>query len=167
MSITHSLIILGVALAVCVAALVAGERLTTPHLESWYRGLRKPGFTPPDWVFPVVWPVLFLMMAIAWWRAAVAAGGLWTEAGQPATVAFLVQIAFNVAWSAIFFTLKRVGWALIEVGLFAISIAVCGAIFWRLDPLAGWLMLPYLAWACFAVALNLRIWQLNRGAAAA
>ena len=154
---------LSVALVVCVAALWAGGALTRPELAGWYAGLAKPAFTPPGQVFAVVWPVLFLMMAAAWWRASLAADGFWSiRRMRLASGLFLLQIVLNVGWSALFFRLHAVDWAFVEIVVLLLAVAATTRAFWGLSRAAGLLLLPYLAWVGFAVVLNLRIWQLNQ-----
>lgn len=150
-----------VVFVVCGAALWAGGALTRPELAVWYRGLEKPAFTPPDITFAIVWPVLFVMMAIAWWRAVEAAGGFDLRRGREATLAFGLQLALNVLWSALFFAAHQLMWALLDVVLLVLAVAACVRVFRRVDRLAALLMLPYLAWVCFALVLNFRILQLN------
>lgn len=153
---------LSVAVVVCVVALWAGGALTRPELAGWYADIAKPAFTPPGQVFAVVWPVLFLMMAAAWWRASLAADGFWSiRRMRLASGLFLLQIALNVGWSALFFRLHAVDWAFVEIVVLLLAIAATTRAFWGLSRTAGLLMLPYLAWVGFATVLTFGIRQLN------
>jgi tryptophan-rich sensory protein len=125
-------------------------------VADWYPHLRKPWFNPPAFVFAPVWTVLYILMAIAAWR-------VWARLGiaSPALLLFLVQLAFNTAWSVIFFNAHRIGAALAELAaLWALVLATTIA-FWQVDPVAGILFLPYLAWSTFAAVLNAAVWRLN------
>lgn len=121
----------------------------------WYRALKKPSWTPPDWVFPVTWTVLYVCMSIAGARVAMA------DDNGVAMALWAVQIAFNGLWTPVFFGLRqiRMGMGIIVV-LWA---AVCWGMFalGRVDTLAGWLFAPYLVWVTIAAALNWKVWQLN------
>ncbi len=124
----------------------------------WYRDLKKPSWNPPDFLFPIAWTLLYAMMAVAAWL-------VWERVGWPAAALpiglWIVQLVFNALWSALFFGMKRMDYALVDVVLLWLSIAVTIALFWPISTLAGWLMVPYLAWVSFAAFLNLTILRLN------
>ncbi|MEO1252402.1 MAG: TspO/MBR family protein [Pseudomonadota bacterium] len=129
----------------------------------WYEGLEKPGWTPPNWAFPVVWSILFFMNAAAGaivWDAEPAGRGLiFTIYG--------LSLLLNAGWSALFFGMKRMDLALIEVAGLWLSIAVVAALFAPVSLLAAALLLPYLAWVGVAALLNQQVLQRNAGAARA
>jgi tryptophan-rich sensory protein len=130
---------------------------TTSQIPTWYAGLNHPGIAPPNWVFAPVWTTLYIMMAIAAWRA-------WKISGlrSAAMAAFAIQLALNFAWSAIFFGLHQIGGALAEILVLDVAILVTAVLFFRRDWLAGLLLLPYLAWVLFATLLTYAFWGLNR-----
>lgn len=123
----------------------------------WYADLRKPSWTPPNWAFPVVWSALFVANAIAGWLVWKAAG----PAATPALILYGVSLGFNFAWSALFFGMRRMDWAMIEVVGLWLSIAAVLVAFIPLSPIAAALIAPYLAWVTIAAYLNLRMIQLN------
>lgn len=125
----------------------------------WYEGLRKPGFTPPKWAFPVVWTLLYLAMALAATRIA----GL--AANGTALALWSLQIALNTLWTPVFFGARRMFAGLVIITLLWLTVAAMLVAFWALDFWAAVLVLPYLAWLSVAAALNLSIWRHNRGAA--
>lgn len=146
--------------ALSLAMAWIGGAVTRTSVSGWYQTLAKPPFNPPDWVFTPVWLTLFVLMGVA-------AGLVWRRApadGRRTPVAlFVVQLALNLGWSVLFFGLRSVGAALIEIGFLWLAIAWTTRRFYRVEPAAGWLLVPYLLWVSFAVVLNGAIWWLNRG----
>jgi len=140
----------------CAAAAAPGMKFR-PGV--WYAALRKPAWTPPDWVFPVVWTVLYFMIAIAGWLVWTGAGG--QDAALPLVV-FGLQLVFNALWSALFFGLRLPGYAFADLLLLWLTILATILLFLPLHPVAAWMLLPYLLWVAFAGALNFAIWRLNR-----
>ncbi|WP_425614137.1 TspO/MBR family protein [Anatilimnocola sp. NA78] len=124
----------------------------------WYASLQRPPLTPPNWIFGPVWTLLYIMMAIAAGRAANRSSPAqrWTTWSL-----FITQLAFNAAWSALFFGAQQPGLALIDIVLMWLAIVATIAWFWRIDRVAAWLFVPYLAWVSFATYLNLGFWWLN------
>lgn len=143
------------AMALCVAALGA----TVTDLGPWYQALAKPGWNPPDVVFPMGWTVIYALITIAGitaWRAApTAATAEWIIA------LFALNGFLNISWSLIFFRLQRPDWAFYELTLLWLSVAVMIVYCGRFSRLAVWLLVPYLAWVTFAGALNWSVVQLN------
>ncbi|MGX9355940.1 tryptophan-rich sensory protein TspO [Roseobacteraceae bacterium S113] len=127
----------------------------------WYRRLDKPGWTPPDIVFPIVWMTLYLCMSYAGALAA-------TQPSEAATLALALwaaQVAFNGLWTPVFFGLQRIKAGMfVLVGLWVLVAATMVAL-WRVDTLAGMLFAPYLLWVTIAGALNLSVWRRNPEAA--
>jgi tryptophan-rich sensory protein len=155
-----SIIVLVAALAVCLGAGGVGSLYTMTAIDSWYAGLAKPAYNPPNAVFGPVWSILYVLMAVAAWRAIVAG----RRAGQdivPALVLFVAQLVLNVAWSAVFFGAEDPGRALIVIALLWVFILATILAFSRIDGPAAVLLLPYLAWVTFASALNAAVFRLN------
>lgn len=149
---------LGAFVALCLAISAIGGWVTADSVGTWYRTLQKPDFNPPDWVFAPVWTLLYLVTAVAGWR-------VWRSRGLPgartAMAAYAAQLALNLAWSFLFFGGRMIGIALAEIVLLLGAIVVNGVLFWRIDRLAGWLLVPYAAWVAFACMLNFALWKLN------
>jgi tryptophan-rich sensory protein len=151
---TAELLVLFALLAATLAVGFVASLVTVPNIPSWYEGLHKPSFNPPNGVFAPVWTALYVLMAIAAWR-------VWRKAGPRPLGLYALQLALNGAWSFIFFGAHAVGAALAEIVLLlALVLATMGS-FWRKDRIAGLLFLPYAAWVLFAGALNAAIWRLN------
>lgn len=157
-SFTRQLLVLALFVATCLGVAAAGGAITATSVQSWYPTLAKPGFTPPAWVFAPVWTVLYLLMAIAAWLVWRNAGG---AAGAALTL-FVIQLALNLAWSWIFFGLRRPGLAFAEILLLLAAIVATTLAFRRHSRAAVALMLPYVLWVAYASALNGAIWRLNR-----
>lgn len=121
----------------------------------WYKGLAKPRWTPPGFVFPLVWSILYLLISWAAMRVAMQPGS-----GQ-ALALFAVQLAFNVLWTPVFFGLRRMRAAMIVMGFLWVGVAATCIAFWQVDPQAGLAMLPYLVWVSIAGALNLSVLRRN------
>ena len=131
--------------------------------NAWFDSLEKPFFMPPGWAFGVVWPILYVMLGLA---VAIILAEPPSPARTKALVLFFIQLALNFAWSPIFFAAHAVTAALVTIFVMAAVAAMTAGQFWRLRRVAGALMLPYLAWLCFAAALNGAIDRLNPGAGA-
>lgn len=124
---------------------------------AWYEALDKPRWTPPNWVFPAAWTVLYVLIA---WAAARIAGS-----GHPLTgtalAVFSAQIALNGLWSPVFFGLRRPGTAFGVLAALWVAVAAMVGLYLAIDPVAGLMMLPYLLWVTIAGALNLSVWRRN------
>lgn len=143
---------------VCFGVAWAASQFITPEIGGWYARLRKPAWTPPNWLFGPVWTALYLSMGVAAWL--VWRGRGWAGARLPLSL-FAAQLALNGLWSIIFFGLHRTGAAFAEIILLWCAIAATLASFRRASPPAAALMLPYLLWVTYAAALNLAIWRMN------
>lgn len=143
-------------IVVCLGAGWLGSLLTRPALMTWYEGLSKPNWTPPNWLFAPVWTILYVAMAVAAWL-------VWRRSGLAAVPMqlFLLQLLLNVAWSAVFFRFHAPGLAFLEIVALWCAILLTAIAFGRTAPVAGWLMIPYLVWVSYATALNFAIWRLN------
>ena len=144
-------------MAACGAAAATGAMIQP---GAWYASLNKPSWTPPDWVFPVTWTVLYFCMSYAAMRVA-----LLPDTGQ-ALAFWSVQIALNTLWTPVFFGLKRMRAGLVVIALLWLSVAATMLTFWSHDVIAGLLFAPYLLWCSIAGALNYSVLTRNPGARA-
>ena len=148
----------GFFLAVCAAA--ATGSLFRPG--AWYDGLSKPAWTPPNRLFPVVWALLYLAIAIAVWRVVLRPSPLATAA-----LAFWTcQLVLSALWSPVVFGLRRLDAGLAVIAALLAAVLATLVLFARVDALAGWLLVPYAAWVVFAGALNFAVWRRNPPGAA-
>jgi benzodiazapine receptor len=145
-----------ICIAACASAGWIGSIWTMPNLRPWYANLAKPPWTPPEWLFGPVWSALYLMMAVAAWL-------VWKHAklSSAQMLLFGLQLVLNALWSGIFFKLRMPGPAFFEVVLLWLSILATCISFYRVVPVASWLLVPYLLWVTYASGLNFSIWRLN------
>jgi tryptophan-rich sensory protein len=148
-----------IAVVPVVLVSVAGGLVTRPSIPTWYAGLPKPGFTPPNWLFAPVWTTLYILMAYALWRILSLPKD--SPGRSAAITAFFVQLALNLLWSFAFFGAHSPLAGLIVIVALIVAIMATMRAFWRLDRLAALLLVPYLAWVSYATALNGAIWQMN------
>ena len=142
----------------CQIAGFLGSLFTTPAIPTWYATLKKPFFTPPNWIFSPVWISLFILMGISLFF-------VWRRQGHPqfkkALTFFFVQLILNVLWSLAFFGLRLPLLGLMDIILLWIAILLTIQNFLKVSKFAGVLLIPYLLWVGFAALLNFSLWILN------
>ncbi len=143
----------------CFTASAAGA-IASIQAKTFYGKLTQPEWAPPGWLFGPVWSILFALMAIAAWL-------VWRDGGfskhRIALTLFIIQLIPNVLWSWLFFAWNRGGLAFADILLLWVLIATTIISFWRVNRLAGAMLIPYLLWVSFAAFLNYSVWQLNPG----
>ncbi|MBE0534766.1 MAG: tryptophan-rich sensory protein [Phycisphaerae bacterium] len=128
--------------------------------SEWYENLAKPPFTPPGYVFGIVWPVLYLLMGVALFLVLKAPPD---RRGRSAAIGlFAVQLLLNALWTPLFFRWRLIGVALVEIIVLWAFILLTVTAFRKVSRVAAVLLVPYLAWVSFAVVLNAGFWVLNR-----
>ena len=148
--------------SVCLCLLTGflGSFATMDSVKAWYVNLSRPSFTPPDWAFGVVWPILYVMMGVSafliWGK------GLDKREVRTAMGLFILQLVLNGLWTPIFFGLHMIGFALVDIVLLWAAILITILAFRRISKTAAYLLVPYILWVSFAVALNGALWLLNR-----
>lgn len=155
--------ILRIALVVttCLVIGYLSSLVTKESIISWYPTINKPVFNPPNWIFAPVWTMLYVMMGVA-------GGMIWNKLEtdqqnvKKAFTFFIIQLGLNALWSYLFFGLHNPFLALIEIILLWLMIFETYNQFKKIDKIAAYLLLPYLAWVSFATILNASIWWLNR-----
>jgi len=170
--------VLAFSILLAQSAGLVGSFATRPNIDAWYRAIEKPEFTPPDWVFPVVWPTLYLLMGIAAWLVyrtpEQKSREFWGEGAsyesmflpkrpsrRTALGLYGVHLIFNVLWSFLFFSFQMPGLAFAEILVLLALIVLTTRLFYRIRPSAGYLMIPYILWVSYATVLNGSIWWLN------
>ncbi|MCL4435674.1 MAG: tryptophan-rich sensory protein [Thaumarchaeota archaeon] len=147
------------AIVVCQLAGVIGSIFTISSIPTWYAGLEKPFFAPPNWLFGPVWLSLYTLMGISLYL--VWSRGADTRRGSLALTVFGVQLVLNALWSVLFFGLRSPILGLVEIAALWIMIAATIVLFYRVSRAAALLLIPYIAWVTIAAALNGFIWSLN------
>ena len=145
----------------CVAIGYLSGMVTRSAITTWYPTLVKPSFNPPNWIFGPVWSMLYIMMGVA-------AGLVWNriefekEIVKKALIFFAIQLALNALWSYLFFGLHNPMLAGLEIIILWLMIYETYIQFAKINKIAGYLFIPYLAWVSFAAVLNGSIWWLNK-----
>ncbi len=141
---------------VIIAAALGG--LANANAGNFYSQLDQPEWAPPGWLFGPVWSLLYLMMSVAAWL-------VWKTHGfrgaRMALSLFLIQLALNSLWSWLFFAWQLGALSVAEIVVLWLTILATLISFWRLRPLAGALLIPYLAWVTFATVLAYVMWVRN------
>jgi benzodiazapine receptor len=157
-----SVIKLVISILACFAAGGIGSIFTFKVIPIWYAGLKKPRYTPPNWVFGPIWTTLYILIGISvflvWQK------GLATDGVMLAFTLFWIQLAFNALWSVIFFGMKsKGGGVIIIIVLWLLILATIITSF----QVSGWavaLLIPYIVWVSIASYLNIGVWLLNKPA---
>jgi len=141
----------------CLLVGAAGGSLTSSSIRGWYLTLDRPPGVPPNWVFPVVWTTLYVMIGTAAWL-------VWRQPlHRQALRLWGWQLLLNAAWTPAFFGLRSTVLGLVVIVPLLALIGLTIRAFRRLSPLAALLMVPYALWTLYATYLNAGFWWLNRG----
>ena len=143
----------------CLGVGLLESVVTRPEIATWYAALAKPPWTPPPFVFPIAWTILYVLMAVSLWR-------LWDRAApsaarRSAITWFLIQLALNAAWSPVFFGWHATRAALVVIVALFFAIVMTMIATSRADKPASWLLAPYLAWVAYATTLNAGVVAMN------
>lgn len=144
--------------AILLLGFLSGRSVTSGSDSGWYVALDKPAQNPPDWVFPIAWTTLYILLGLA---LAVVLNARGARLRWPAVGAFVVAFGLSLAWSPLFFGAHRIEaafWLIVAMLVTGIATTV---MFGRIRTAAAWLMVPYLVWISFAGVLTWRIGQLN------
>lgn len=149
--------------AVLLLGTLSGRLAESGYGNPWFDALVKPASMPPGWVFGLAWTILYVCLGLALALVLHARGA----AGRGAALAFFsAQLVLNYAWSPLFFAMHQVTLALLVIVAMLVLAAITAYLFGRVRKAAGLLLLPYLAWLCFAALLNYQIMALNPDAEA-
>jgi len=148
-----------ISIIICQLAGLIGYLFTRPAIPTWYASLRKPFFTPPDWVFGPVWIILYILMGIA--ASLVWQKNLEQKQTRNALILFGAQLILNAFWPFVFFGLKSPLAGLIAISILAGAILLTIQRFSGVSRTAGILLIPYFIWVSFASGLNLSIYAIN------
>ena len=134
-----------------VSSLLSGTMMAPTFIQ--------PSFSPPGYLFPIVWTILYILMGISSYLVYTSD----SPAKPAALLVYAIQLVFNFFWTILFFRFSLYGlaflWLLALIGLIAIMIYL----FSKIRPTAAYLQLPYLLWCLFAAYLNFAVYMLNNG----
>ena len=147
----HKSLLLFIVLVVGTGWLIGGTNLP----GTWYANLQKPSFNPPNWIFGPTWTVLYVMIAVAGWKAYL------QEMNGFAMQLWLGQMLLNFLWSPIVFTLQHLALGLAVILTMLLVIVTFIVVQWRPNRTAALLFIPYAAWVAFASLLNYSLYRLN------
>ncbi len=149
----------GIWILICEAVGAVSGLLSRQWIAVYEAAVQKPPFTPPSWVFPVVWVILFALMGISAARISLAPDAKDRSRGLNL---FVAQLVVNFFWPLFFFNLQAFGFSFIWLLLLWLLVAATIYTFWKVDQTAAWLLAPYFVWLTFAAILNLAVWILNK-----
>ncbi|VVT12964.1 Tryptophan-rich protein TspO [Sphingomonas sp. EC-HK361] len=144
--------------AIVLLGFLSGTSVANGADSAWYRALQKPALTPPGWLFPVAWTILYILMGLA---LAVILHARGARGRGGALALFVVQFVLNLIWTPVFFGQHKVSLALWIIVAMLVAATATTIAFGRIRRVAAWLMVPYLVWISFAGVLNWRIDQFN------
>lgn len=145
-----------VSVGVCLSVGFIAGMFTSSSISSWYSGLVKPFFNPPNWVFGPVWTILYVLMGVSLYL-------VWTRSpSRIAVTFFIIQLMLNFLWSFLFFYFKNPLLAFIDIILLLIMIILTIIQFYPISKTAAFLLIPYILWVSFATILNFSIYYLNK-----
>ncbi len=141
-----------------IGALLQGP---TARVTARYAAFELPSWAPDGSVFGIVWPVLYVLIALAAWQ-------LWRSTSdrgrlRTALTLWAAQLVLNAVWPGVFFGIPAPGAAIVVIVVLDVTVALTIRAFWRHDRVAALLLAPYLAWILFATALNVAVWMMNPG----
>ena len=130
-------------------------QITQGAIDGWYADLQKPSFNPPNWIFPIAWSFLYVLIATAGWN-------LWRKgAGKTLKALFILYTVLNWAWTPIFFGMEQMLVAFVWIWVLNVVNLAFIIKAWRPVRLSSSLMILPLFWTLFASVLNYAVWMLN------
>ena len=133
-----------------------GGYITDYFKDPWYSTIIKPSFNPPDWIFAPIWMSLYLLIGYASWL-------MWSSRNNTQKILniYFIHLIFNASWTITFFAFHQILASLIIVGLIIFFVVWLIRLYYPINKISAYLMLPYLSWLCFAFVLNYSIFTLN------
>jgi len=133
-----------------------GGYISSYYKEPWYSELIKPSFNPPDLIFAPIWMILYLSMGFAIWL-------IWLNPKKTQKIfnIYFIHLIINASWSITFFAFHQILVSLIIIGLIIFFVAWLIKLYYPINKISALLMIPYIAWLCFAFILNYSIFTLN------
>ncbi len=147
-----------ISIAIALSAGILGSLFTSRSVKTWYNTINKPIFNPPNWLFSPVWTILFILMGISFYI-------IWKKNFGNKKILLIsifgIQIFLNILWSLFFFGLQSILLGFIEIIILWLFILINTVLFYKVDRIAGIILIPYLLWVSFASILNFTLLLLN------
>ncbi len=125
---------------------------------NWLNTLNKPALMPPPIAFGIVWPILYVMIFLSLYFYLKDG---FSKSHSVGVFFFFLQLVLNFAWTPVFFGLHKIGYSLVIIFALLVFVAITILLFFKKSKIAGWLLVPYWLWLCFATYLNYEIIRLN------
>ena len=156
MSLTKKIISLLIFNILAFGASAWGSYVTNLYKEPWYSLIIKPTFNPPEWVFAPVWITLYVVMSVAIWL-------IWINPKRVEKIIYIyfIHLLINGSWSIFFFGLHLILVSLIIIGIIIFFVIWLIKLYYPINKLSSFLMIPYLIWLSYAFVLNFYIFILN------
>jgi len=150
---------LAASILICLTAGLIGAVFTIDSVQTWYKTIEKPSYSPPNWVFGPVWTILYVLMGVSAYLIWVK--GLEKKEVRTALMFFALQLILNALWSILFFGMRNPFYGLIEIVFLWAAIAITIQKFYKISRTAAYLQIPYICWVSYAAFLNYGIWRMN------
>ena len=152
----RNILSLTIFIVLAFAASAWGGLITSFYKEPWYSTIAKPSFNPPDWIFGPAWITLYIAMSVAVWL-------IWINPKKTEKIIYIyfVHLLINGSWSLFFFGLHLILVSLIIIGVIIFLVVWLIKLYYPINKLSSFLMIPYLMWLSYAFILNFYIFTLN------
>jgi benzodiazapine receptor len=147
-------------LATYVISIPAGV-ITIPSVTTWYVDIVKPSFNPPNFIFGPVWTTLYALMSVAVWNVWNDLKSTKLNYAKKVITIYFIHLLVAASWSYIFFGIHRIALAAFVIVCILAFIISLMRIYWKVNKVSFYLMIPYLLWSSYALLLNITIWKLN------
>ena len=135
--------------------------ITSNNVLSWYADIIRPGFSPPNWVFGPVWSFLYAIMSVAVWNVWNNTKEINKSLGIKILSIYFIHLLVGASWSFVFFGLHKILLGVVVIVMIISFILYLMKLYWQISKISTYIMIPYLAWSCYALLLNFSIWKLN------
>ncbi|KAF7989055.1 hypothetical protein HCN44_007365 [Aphidius gifuensis] len=140
---------------------ILGGFITRKNINPWYQSLKRPNWTPPNWLFGPVWTSIYSSLGYASYLVYRDIPSIDNSSILPLTL-YATNLALNWSWTPIFFGLHKIDWALYNIMALWINTATLGFVYYKINHTAGLLIIPYVAWNTLATALNYVVYRDNK-----
>jgi len=135
--------------------------ITIPSVTTWYVDIVKPSFNPPNFIFGPVWTTLYALMSVAVWNVWNDLKSTKLNYAKKVITIYFIHLLVTASWSYIFFGIHRIALAAFVIVCILAFIISLMRIYWKVNKVSFYLMIPYLLWSSYALLLNITIWKLN------